>query len=117
MWAASLSDIFNAILDGIGRMFFGFWHADIMPSENVIVPILLVVGLGVTAYWTYALARNTRGAVLKFQTGEYWIDKGAALVAAFFCPLFCLMALAVFVTCIIFLGEFLFTAGEVDWVK
>ena len=108
MWAASLSDIFNAILDGIGRMFFGFWHADIMPSENVIVPILLVVGLGVTAYWTYALARNTRGAVLKFQTGEYWIDKGAALVAAFFCPLFCLMALAGFVTCIIFLGNLLF---------
>ena len=111
MWAASLSDIFNAILDGIVGFFSAFLYADIpMLSENVIVPIVLVAGLGFTAYWTHALLWiNLRKCISELRAGEYWIDKGVQLIGAIFCIFFGLIAFGVFVTCIIFLGEFLFT--------
>ena len=51
MWAASLSDIFNATLDGIGGLFSSLWHADIpTPNEEVMGLIAAFILLVVAAF-------------------------------------------------------------------
>ena len=109
MWAISLSDIFNAILDGIGGLFSSLWYADIpTPNEEVMGFIRAFIFIVIAAFLTYRMIVDTRDSFLKFQIKHGWIDKGTQLMAAFICTLIGLVAFGFFVFLIYFAGTAFF---------
>jgi hypothetical protein len=86
MWAASLSDIFNAILDRIGGLFFSLWHADIpTPNEEIMAFIAAFILIVVAAFIGYRMILDTREYFVQFWAKHGWFDRSVKMIAAFIC--------------------------------
>ena len=86
VWAASLSDIFNATLDGIGGLFSSLWHADIpTPNEEIMAFIAAFILIVVAAFIGYRMILDTREYFVQFWAKHGWFDRSVKMTAAFIC--------------------------------
>ena len=105
MWAASLSDIFNTILDGIGGFFSGLWHADIPLTDSAIIAAIFCLGLlAISGGSTVVSAKRLRGLISELLAEESWLAKGEIVIAFLFWAFLLLFALI----CFAFLGLFFY---------